>query len=340
MTHVASVLSAAQKIDVIDRTLPTEIPEGYVRLRMATASLCGTDLHYYRHFQNAGFVLQRPVTLGHEGCGHVTDANGSGLAVGQLVALNPIIHCGTCEWCAGGQSNLCTAKRFPGSATTVPHIDGFFQEEFDFPAKCCVPVPEGTNPDHLTFAEPLACAMHSVTVSGAVAGSRVLVTGCGPMGLLALVAARAVGAEVEVSDVRAEAVALAVKVGAGKGYVAGRDEVPALSYDAVIEASGAPQAFNQALEAVRRQGRVSILSNIQPTATPINLHRIMLKEITVAGSFQFNKEFGQALDLILSGAFDFDQLIAARFGLHETGEALALMQSGGASGKILIKPAV
>lgn len=338
MTHLASVLSAAQKIDVINRTLPDEVPEGYVRIRLATASLCGTDLHYFRHFQNAGFVLQRPVTLGHEACGYVSNANGSGLDVGQLVALNPIINCGTCEWCAIEQGNLCTAKQFPGSATTVPHIDGFFQSEFDFPAKCCVPVPEGTNAEHLTFAEPLACAMHSVTIAGVRAGSKVLVTGCGPMGLLALVAARAVGADVDVSDVRSEAVALGVKIGAGTGYLVGKEEVPALSYDAVIEASGAPQAFNLALEAVRRQGRLSILSNIQPTTTPINLHRIMLKEIAVVGSFQFNREFRQAIDLILSGRFDFDQLIAARFALNKTGEALALMQSGGAPGKILIKP--
>ncbi|MDG4674924.1 alcohol dehydrogenase catalytic domain-containing protein [Shinella sp. 838] len=338
MSITATVLSAAKTIDIVDRDLPDTVPEGQVRVRLATASLCGTDLHYYRHFQNAGFLLQRPVTLGHEGCGHVVDPNGSGLAQGQLVALNPIINCGTCDQCQAGQENYCVNKRFPGSATTVPHIDGFFQAEFDFPANCCHPVREGTNPDHLTFTEPLACAMHSVTVSGATKGSKVLITGCGPMGLLALVAARAVGADVEVSDVRADAVALAVKVGAARGYVAGTDEVATLAYDAVIEASGSPHAFNQALEAVKRQGRLSILSNIQPSATPINLHRIMLKEIVVAGSFQFNKEFRQALDLIQSGTVDFDQLIAARFGLKDTGPALELMLSGGAAGKILIKP--
>lgn len=156
------------------------------------------------------------------------------------MALDAIINCGTCEFCKGGQENLCTAKKFPGSATTVPHIDGFFQAAFDFPAKCCYPAPEGTNPGHLTFAEPLACAMHSVTVSKAGKGSKVLITGCGQVGLLALVAVKAVGAEVHVSDVRAEAVPLAVKVGAAKGYVTGQDEVPALAFDAVIEASARP----------------------------------------------------------------------------------------------------
>lgn len=339
MPSLATVLSAAKSIDMVERDLPAGVPSGHARLRLATASICGTDLHYYRHFQNAGFVLQRPVTLGHEGCAIVVDPNGSTLVAGELVALNPIISCDACPNCQAGQENLCTHKKFPGSATTVPHIDGFFQSEFDFPAKCCHPVPSGTNPDHLTFAEPLACAMHSLTISRADANSRVLVTGCGPMGLLAIIAARAIGARVDASDVRPEAVALARAIGAETGYVSGTDEVPAMAYDAVIEASGSPHAFNQGLEAVRRQGTLAILSNIQPSATPINLHRIMLKEIDVAGSFQFNKEFRQAVDFIVSGTFDFGKLIAGRFTLSQVAEALELAASGAAAGKVLIKPA-
>lgn len=340
MSYLATTLSSAKTIDVIHRDLPSEVPHGNVRLRLATASICGTDLHYYRHFQNAGFVLQRPVTLGHEGCATIIDPNGTALKKGQLVALNPIINCEECANCKAGQENLCTSKRFPGSATTVPHIDGFFQGEFDFPAKCCHAVAEGINPDHLTFAEPLACAMHSVTVSQATKDSHVLVTGCGPMGLLAIVAAKAIGAHVDASDVRPDAVNLARSIGASEGYVSGTDSVPAMSYDIVIEASGSPHAFNDGLEALKRQGRLAILSNIQPSSTPVNLHRIMLKEIIVAGSFQFNKEFKEAVALIVSGAFDFDKLIAARFGLSETATALDLAASGAAAGKVLLKPEV
>ena len=214
MTYTATVLSSARSIEIIERERTKEIPAGYARLRLATASICGTDLHYYRHFQNAGFVLQRPVTLGHEACAYVIDPNGTGLVRGQLVALNPIIKCGECENCRKGQENLCDRKRFPGSATTVPHIDGFFQAEFDFPATCCHVVPDGVEPDHLTFAEPLACAMHAVTVSQAARGTRVLVTGCGPMGLLAIVAAQAAGASVAASDGRPEALTLAAEIGA------------------------------------------------------------------------------------------------------------------------------
>lgn len=340
MTYQASKLTAAQAVEIVDTELPAGIPEGHVRLKLATASLCGTDLHYYRHFANAGFQLRNALTLGHEACATVVDANGADLAPGQLVALNPIIFCGDCANCKRGEVNLCTAKRFPGSGTTVPHIDGFFREYFDFPAFCCHPVPEGTDPDHLTFAEPLACSMHAVTLGAVGPDSRVCITGCGPMGLLAVVAAAAKGAQVEVTDIRPAAVELACTLGAAAGHVTGKDDLSALEgrYDVVIEASGSPHAFNQALELVKRQGKLVILSNIQPSETPVNLHRIMLKEIDVKGSFQFNREFREAMDLVTSGTVDFDRLIAARFPLGQTGDALQYMADGKAAGKILLKP--
>jgi L-idonate 5-dehydrogenase len=340
MTYLASKLTAAQAVETVDMDLPANVPEGFIRLKLATASLCGTDLHYFRHFANAGFQLQNALTLGHEACAIVVDANGADLKAGQLVALNPIIFCGECENCRKGLVNLCTSKKFPGSGTTIPHIDGFFREYFDFPAFCCHAVPVGTDPDHLTFAEPLSCSMHSVNVGGVTEGTKVCITGCGPMGLLAVVAAAAKGAVVEVTDVREAVVELACEVGATRGHVAGRDDIDALaaSFDVVIEASGSPHAFNQALDLVKRQGTVVILSNIQPSETPVHLHKIMLKEIDVVGSFQFNKEFAEAVALVTSGTVDFDKLIAARFPLAQTAEALQYMADGKAFGKILLKP--
>lgn len=339
MNKTTSQLRAAKTIVMTEAQLPESIPQGHVRLQLATASLCGTDLHYYKHFSNAGFEIQRALTLGHEACAYVTDTNGSDLNQGDLVALNPIIYCGQCDFCEKGEVNHCSAKRFPGSATCVPHIDGFFRAQFDFPAFCCHPVPAETNPDHLTFAEALSCAMHAVKVCGIGPGDKAIICGCGPMGLLAVVAAKASGAIVDVTEVRPEAIDLALAVGASKGFEAGSPPLNEKvdSYDAVIEASGSPHAFNQSLELVKRQGRVAMLSSIQPSTTPINLHKIMLKEIEVAGSFQFNSEFENAISLIISGHEDFDKLIAATFSLQYTSDAFKLMDSGRAAGKILLK---
>ncbi|KPB00823.1 alcohol dehydrogenase catalytic domain-containing protein [Ahrensia marina] len=340
MTYLTTKLTSAQTIELQNASLPETIEDGHVRLKLATASLCGTDLHYFKHFSNAGFKLQNPVTLGHEACAYVVDANGSDLQTGQLVALNPIMNCGQCGACKRGEVNLCTAKKFPGSATTVPHLDGFFREQFDHPVAQCRPVAKEINPNHLTFAEPLACALHALNKGGVSKGDKVLITGCGPMGLLAIAGAAARGANVTCSDIRQEAADVGVKAGAQNALVVGQfDECDIdRQFDVVIEASGAIPAFNMALRAIRQKGTVSILSNIQLSKAEVALHLIMLKEIVVVGSFQFNQEFEEAVKLIESGKIDFDTLTAATYQLSNAADALELMASGGANGKILLQP--
>lgn len=332
-------LTAAKTVAGGPQAVSNSIPEGHARLRLAAASLCGTDLHYYSHFANAGFELQNPVSLGHEACAWVEDPNGSDLQKGQLVALNPIMNCQQCEPCKRGEENLCTSKKFPGSATTVPHLDGFFRDVIDHPARCCRPVSDDINPLHLTFAEPMACALHSLNKGAVKAGQKVLVTGCGPMGLLAIAGAAARGADVTAVDLRAGAVDVAIKAGAKTGLVIGEYDPATLEkqFDVVIEASGAIPAFNSAIQAVRQKGRIAILSNIQMREAEIMLHLIMLKEIEIVGSFQFNAEFEEAVQLIESGAVNFDALTASIYPLAELGDALAFMAAGKALGKIVIR---
>ncbi len=337
MSMIETKLVAAREVTTATQA-SNVLPVGHVRVQLAAASLCGTDLHYYSQFSNAGFVLQNPVTLGHEACGYVLDANGSGLETGQLVALNPIMNCQICDPCKRGEMNLCTAKKFPGSATTVPHLDGFFRDVIDHPARCCRPVAGSVSPRHLTFAEPMACALHALNKGEVQAGQKVLVTGCGPMGLLAVAGAVARGADVTALDLRAPAVEVAKRAGASTGLVPGtfKDAEIEKRFDVVIEASGAIAAFNTALKAVRQKGRISILSNIQLRSAEVALHLIMLKEIELVGSFQFNREFEEAVQLIESGAVDFDALTAQAFPLGQIDQALQLMASGGAFGKIIL----
>lgn len=341
MTYAKSLLTAAKTIAIESAELPANVATDQIRLRLATASICGTDMHYFRHFANAGFFLDHPITLGHEACAYVEDANGHDFKIGQLVAINPVINCGECDKCKNGDINMCATKRFPGSATTKPHIDGFFRNYFDFSAKCCRVVKAGVNPDHLTFAEPLACAMHSINRANVKSNDKVLITGCGPMGLLATIAAAQKGAEVHVTDLKRESIDAAMAVGAVNGFVTGVHDMTELSnsYDVVVEASGSPHAYNQALDAVRKQGVIAVLSLIQPSNVPINLHLNALKEITSVGSILFTHEFDDAVDLIEKGEVDFDRIIAGYFPVTDTQAACELMASGAAIGKVLIQPA-
>ena len=333
-----TILVAARDIALTDQSDATPVPEGYVRLQLAVASLCGTDLHYFSHFANAGFVLRNHVTLGHEACAYVTDSNGSHLKAGQLVALNPIMNCQTCEPCLRGEENLCTSKKFPGSATTFPHLDGFFRDLIDHPVRCCRPVSTDINPRHLTYAEPMACALHALNKGGVQAGQRVLVTGCGPMGLLAVVGAAARGAVVTALDLRAGAVEIARAAGAVRSLAVGDFDPAELdkAFDVVVEASGAIPAFNTALSAVRQKGRIAVLSNIQLQEARVNLNQVTLKEIEVVGSFQFNREFEDAVQLIGAGIIDLDVLTAQVYPLVEVGTALEAMAAGEVFGKIIL----
>ncbi len=337
--YVKSLLASARDIKIEQVEMPSDLAPEALRLRLATASICGTDMHYYRHFSNAGFTLDYPVTLGHEACAYVVNASGhEGFNVGDLVAINPVIPCGVCKKCSTGDINMCATKRFPGSATTKPHIDGFFREQFDFPARCCRKVSPDVSPDHLTFAEPLACAMHSVNRANVTIGQKVLVTGCGPMGLLATIAAVTKGAEVDVTDLKNEAISAAEQVGAKRGFQIGSATPPDNAYDVVIEASGSPYAYNQALAAVRKQGVIGVLSLIQPSDVPINLHLKALKEVTSVGSILFTHEFDDAVTLIENGTVNFEAITAARYPVSETGAACSFMADGHAVGKVLIKP--
>lgn len=265
MSYVATKLVAARAVET-SNVLPVDaVPVGHVRLRLAAASLCGTDLHYYSDIYNEGSEPKMPETLRHEACAWVEEPNGSDLETGQLVALNPVMNCQECAACQPSEENLCRAKKFPGSATTVPHIDGFFREIFDHPVRCSRPVNAGVNSQHLTFAEPLSWALYALNKAEIREGHSALVTGCGPMGLLT-VAAAACGARVTAIDLRPAAVNAAISVGAETGIVATDLDESALdtTFDRTIEASGAVVAFNTALKALRQQGRLSH-SQLHPT---------------------------------------------------------------------------
>lgn len=147
MTLIETKLTAAKTITTAPQDTDTPLTDGYVRLKLAAASLCGTDLHYFNHFANAGFVLQNPVTLGHEACAWVVDANGSDLEEGQLVALNPIMNCQTCPACQRGEENLCSNKKFPARPQPCRISTGSSAARSTTPPVAAAPSPQTSNPN-------------------------------------------------------------------------------------------------------------------------------------------------------------------------------------------------
>jgi L-iditol 2-dehydrogenase len=175
--------------------------------------VCGSDTHYYEHGRIGRFVVEAPLVLGHEAAGEVTDL-GPGvtrLVAGQRVSIEPGVPDLTCEQCLAGRYNLCPTMRFFGT----PPVDGALAEYVVVHEAFAHPVPCSVGDDAAALLEPLSVGIWACMKARVTAGSRVLITGAGPIGLVSLQAALAFGAtEVVVSDVNPARLALAKELGA------------------------------------------------------------------------------------------------------------------------------
>ncbi|MGX9522685.1 L-idonate 5-dehydrogenase [Vibrio mediterranei] len=337
----ALVLTGAKNTSVEKREMG-ELKSNEVRVKLAAAGICGTDMHYYQDFANAGFELQNPIVLGHEASGVVVEVGEQvkDLSINDKVAVTPVMNCGVCPACQEGHSNICSNKRFPGSATTIPHIDGFFRDYFEIEARCCRKLPETTELDRIAFVEPAACALHGIESAGNLIGRKVLVTGAGPIGTLAAAMAKQNGAAcVVVTDLTNESLHIARMMGADvtlnvtesslDEYIQEQGE-----FDVTIEASGATSAYISCLKSVKKRGTVvqlSVLAEKEPRL-PANL--IMLKELTIKGSFQFNKEFDRALNLISQGMLDVTPMLSEQYTFEQAEEAFEVAKDRKKSMKV------
>ena len=188
------VIHAAGDLRVEPRDVPVVGPEE-VLIEMLAGGICGSDLHYYNHGGFGPIQLREPMVLGHEVSGQITalGVGVQGLQVGQLVAVSPSRPCHYCIYCLRGQQNHCLNMRFYGSAMPFPHIQGAFQQQLVALASQCVVANELT-PGQAAMAEPLAVCLHAVKQAGDLVGKTVLITGCGPIGCLSILAARQAGA--------------------------------------------------------------------------------------------------------------------------------------------------
>ena len=218
-----------------------------VRVRIAAGGICGSDLHYFNHGGTGAIRIREPMVLGHEVAGTVeaVGAEVSRVAAGARVAVNPSRACGHCIRCAEGLHNHCLDMRFLGSAMRMPHVQGGFRETLVVHETQAVAVAEGVSLGEAAMAEPLAVCLHAVTRAGPLLGRRVLVTGCGPIGALCVMAAKHAGAgEVVATDVQPFPLSVARTAGADVALdvAAGPDALADLvgrtgPFDVLFEAS-------------------------------------------------------------------------------------------------------
>ncbi len=319
----ALVIHEANDLRIEDRPV-LEPGSGEVQVRLAAGGICGSDLHYYNHGGFGPVRLKEPMILGHEVSGHIVSigADVDGFAVGDLVAISPSRPCGQCRYCKEGLRNHCMNMRFYGSAMPFPHIQGAFREVLTADADQCVKA-DGLSASEAAMAEPLSVTLHATRRAGDLLGKRVLVTGCGPIGTLAILSARRAGAtEIVAVDISSEALSYADTVGADRTINSAQDTEALAAYqadkgyfDVLYECSGAEAALAAGLGALRPRGIILQLGLGGDMTLP--MMQITGKELDLRGSFRFHEEFETAVRLMQSGLIDVKPLISHTLPLEE-----------------------
>src|SRR3954447_8799145 len=212
------VIHAAHDLRIEERE-PEKAAAGQVEIAIEAGGICGSDLHYYHQGGFGTVRVREPMILGHEVAGLVKALGEgvSGLALGDRVAVSPSRPCNGCDYCLRGQQNHCVNMRFYGSAMPMPHIQGAFRQRLVAEAWQCHKIADGVSIAEAACAEPFAVTLHAVARAGSLLGKRVLVTGCGPIGALCILAARAHGArEIVATDVMEGVLAKALEIGADR----------------------------------------------------------------------------------------------------------------------------
>jgi L-idonate 5-dehydrogenase len=325
--------------------VPTpELGPGQLRVRVRCGGICGSDLHYYQHGGFGTIRIKEPMVLGHEVAG-VIEAVGDGagaFAAGERVAISPSRPCGLCRYCQQGLQNHCLDMRYYGSAMRTPHVQGAFRQQIVVEHWQAHRLADTVSDGEGSMAEPLSVALHAVRRAGSLLGKRVLVTGCGPIGALAIIAARRAGAtHIVATDVGAHTLGKALKVGADE-VVNVAEEPEGLarftadkgSFDVLFEASGNQRALVGAFDALRPRGVIVQLGLGGEMTLPINT--IVAKEFELRGAFRFHEEFAVAVELLNKGLVDVKPLISATLSYRDSARAFALAADRSQAMKVLL----
>ena len=319
----ALVIHAAKDLRLEDQDDVVPGPDELV-IDTLTGGVCGSDLHYYNHGGFGPVKLREPMILGHEVAGVVRELGNAnhGFELGDLVSVSPSRPCNDCTYCTEGLHNHCKNMRFYGSAMPWPHIQGAFRQQLAVMPSQCV-YANGLKPGEAAMAEPLAVTLHATRRAGDLLGKKVLITGCGPIGVLSIIAARRAGAaEIVATDIADNALSIAAQCGADK-VINVADNPDALDpystdkgyFELMYECSGNVQALTSGIAALRPRSVLMQLGLGGDMSLP--MMQLTAKEIDLSGSFRFHSEFQTAVELMAAGLVDVKPLITHSVNLSD-----------------------
>jgi (R,R)-butanediol dehydrogenase/meso-butanediol dehydrogenase/diacetyl reductase len=325
----AAIATGPKQFDVRDEPVPQPGP-GRVLVRVRNCGICGSDLHFYK----GEFPTPPNLRMGHEFSGEVAGLGDgvTGLSTGQPVAIEPVEVCRGCEMCLTGREQLCPERKFLG--TMLP---GAFAEYIEVPAYIVHPLPAAVDFETGSLVEPLAVTVHGLRQVRLSFGERVVVLGSGTIGLMAIIAARAMGAKEVYATARydhqaemARSIRATYVVPAGEGAVAALlDKFGWRQPEVIVETvGGTADTINEAISLVQSSGRVSVLG-IFSKAPQINATLLALKEVTLLGGITYGhidgrSDFDVALDIAARHADEMRQVITHRVKLEQIAAGFAI----------------
>jgi L-iditol 2-dehydrogenase len=313
-----------------------------IRLDIAAVGICGSDLHYYKDGRiGSGQVIRDPFVPGHEFSGYLCDdCEELGLRRGTLVAVDPNKACGLCAWCEAGHPNLCPKVEFIGA----PPFNGAMTDQITVPRGQLVALPEGFTPAEAVMAEPLGIAIHAVDLAKPKLLERVIVLGCGPIGLLLFQVLRLAGAgEIVMIDPLAHRRDAAARLGAWRTGASAKEAVEATNGEGatlVLEATNSPDGFRDAVHAARIGGRIVLVGIPDGDTYTLSAAEARRRGLTIKFSRRMGHVYPRAIDLIAAKRVDVGAVVSHTIALEEAPEVFAALAAD-APGylKVLIDPA-
>ena len=323
-----ALMTGLEKIEIAERDIP-QPKDNEVLVKIEYVGVCGSDLHYYENGRIGNFIVNFPFVLGHESGGVVVEAGSAvkHLKPGDKVALEPGKTCGRCEFCRTGRYNLCPDVIF----FATPPVDGVFQEYAAHEADLCFKLPDNVSTMEGALIEPLAVGFHAAITGGAKLGQTALVTGSGCIGLVSMLALKALGvSRVFVSDVVGKRLEKAKALGAAEIINAAEKDLPktvngltaGAGVDLVIETSGAESAAAGGIGVLKKGGTLVFVGYSKTGMMNLPMGAALDKELTMKTIFRYRHIYPLAIDAVAQGKVDIKNIVTNVFDFKDVREAM------------------
>lgn len=339
MMKALSKLKAEPGIWMTDAPKP-EVGHNDLLIKIRKTAICGTDVHIYKWDEWASKTIPTPMVVGHEYVGEVVDMGQEvrGFAVGDRVSGEGHITCGHCRNCRAGRVHLCRNTTGVGV-----NREGAFAEYLVIPAFNAFKIPDNISDELASIFDPFGNAVHTA-LSFDLVGEDVLITGAGPIGIMAAAVAKHVGARhVVITDVNEYRLELARKMGASRAVNVANEKLEDVmidlgmteGFDIGLEMSGVPSAFNSMLNNMNHGGKIAMLG-IPPSDMAVDWNQVIFKGLVIKGIYgrEMFETWYKMASLIQSG-LDLNPIITHQYSVDDFQAGFDMMISG-LSGKVIL----